>query len=137
MSSARAGTALRVLTFEAGGFLFAVRAESVGQVIPSGRSVPPGTSVVDLVGLLSSPCGTSPFRGCVVLLKPQEGGAETAAVTASRANELVDLEPERLLPLPAFLFSGGNPFLGIVPGERGAIFLLAEPERLLAATGSR
>lgn len=137
MSSARAGTALRVLTFEAGGFLFAVRAETVGQVIPTGKPVPPGTSVVDLVGLLSIADEPRPDRGCVVLLKPPQGGSKCAAVTASRANELIDLEGEKLLPLPSYLFSGGNPFLGLFPREEGAIFLLAEPERLLAAAGSR
>src|SRR5882672_9448018 len=80
MTSARTGTALRVLTFEAGGFLFAVRAEDVGQVMPSGKPLPSGTSVVDLVGMLSNPEGTHPDRGCVVLLKPAEGAGGSAAV---------------------------------------------------------
>lgn len=139
MNRAAAGTgadaALRVLTFEAGGHLFAVRAEEVGMVVASTEALPPGTRVVDIVGLLAS-AGRRSDRGCVVLLRPRGGAGAAVAVTAARAREVVGLESEKLLPLPAFLFRGGNPFLGMVTGEAGATFLLAEPERLLAAAAS-
>jgi len=136
MSGAPARPVLRALTFDAAGFLFAARSEDVSQVLPSGAPLPRGTSVVDIIGMLSG-AGKGGDRGCVVVFRETRGAPGRVAVTASRAREVVDLDAERLLPLPAFLFQGENPFLGVIPSGPEAIFLLAEPERILAAAGSR
>jgi hypothetical protein len=135
--AAPAGTegALRVLVFEAEGHLFAVRAEDVSMVLPGTGGLPPGTRVVDAVGLLSR--GERADRGCAVLLRPANGQEAGIAITATRAKEVALLDAEKLLPLPTFLFNGANPFLGVVTGAGGAVFLLAEPERLIAAAGAR
>ncbi len=125
---------LKVLTFEAGAYLFAVSAQDVAQVLPPGRPLPEGTSVVDVVGLLVARPGRAE-RGCLVLLRPQAALERSVALTASRAREVVNLDPGELLPLPAFLFGGSNPFQGLIPpsGSRSAVFLLGKPERLLSA----
>jgi hypothetical protein len=130
-----ARTPLKVLTFEAAKMIFAVRAEDVGKVVASTRTLPAGTSVVDIVGLLAD-SGPGSDRSCVVLMKGKSRSGAAVAVTATRAMEIVTLDIEKLLPLPGFLFRGGNPFLGMIPGEPAAIFLLAEPSRLLEAAAA-
>jgi hypothetical protein len=90
---------------------------------------------VDIVGLLAD-SGPESDRSCVVLMKGKSGSGAAVAVTATRAMEIVTLDIERLLPLPGFLFRGGNPFLGMIPGEPAPIFLLAEPSRLLEAAAA-
>ncbi len=129
-----AATALKVLTFEAGATVFAVRAEEVSRVAPSTSKLSPGTSIVDIVGLLAVAGGKSDRR-CLVILKGSGSTGASVAVTATRVREIVSMDLDKLLPLPAFLFSGGNPFLGMIPGDP-AIFLLADPERVLRAAAS-
>ena len=128
-------TALKVLTFEAARMVFAVRAEEVSRIVATRTALPAGTSVVDIVGLLGD-AGARSDRSCVVLMNRKSGTGAAVAITATRAGEIVTLDAEKLLPLPGFLFRGGNPFLGMVPGEPSAVFLLAEPERLLAAAAA-
>ena len=127
--------ALQVLTFEAGEHLFAVPAGDVARILAEDAPLPPGTTVVDAVGLLG---GGEGERRCLVLLSPSPGGGGGVAVSAARAGEVCALPHGRLLPLPGFLFRGENPFLGLIPpgkeGER-PVFVLAGPERLLACAG--
>ena len=130
---------LRVFTFEAGDHLFAVRASDVGRILSAGQEIPEGTSVVDAVGLLSRAEGRS-ARTCVVLLAPSSPDEPPVAITASRALEVGEINPEALLPLPGYLFRGESPFLGLVPpggsSAGRALFLFGGPARILAAASS-
>lgn len=131
--------ALRVLTFEVGPYLFAVKASEVRRILRPGEKPPEGTTVVDAVGLLSAGVDDRSATGECLLLLAGEGDKDTPiALRASRASEVRPLRPEGLLPLPGFIFRRENPFLGLVPGsgsETGRpIFVLAGPERLLACT---
>src|SRR5262249_51343370 len=144
---ARAGAARRdrgrsagvrkVLVFEADRHLFAVLAEEVQRVVPVSGDLPAGTRVVDAVGLLAGTArasGAARSPGCTIVRRPSTGSAPAVAIPATRAREVTLLDTEKLLPLPAFLFQGTNPFLGVAAVAGSAIFFLAEPERLLAAT---
>ncbi|MBI3451055.1 MAG: hypothetical protein HY049_19350 [Acidobacteria bacterium] len=130
--SEEAADALRVLTFEAGGSLFAVGVHEVAAVAAAVGPPPPGTSVVDVVGILGRAGAPGP-RGCLIHLR-SEGAAPPVALTASRAREVIHLKREGVLPLPGFLFQGANPYLGVVAHEGMALFLLAGAESLLRAT---
>jgi hypothetical protein len=136
--AAGARSGLRLLTFEVGEHLLAVRADAVARVVGWGQALPEGTAVVDLVGLLAA-SGARSRRECVILLAAPESRRPPVAVSASRAREVVSLGGEVPLPLPGYLFRGGNPFLGLIPpappGRPQALFLLKEPERLLASAG--
>jgi hypothetical protein len=128
------------LTFEAGRHLFAVEAAAVSHVAPPGRPLPEGTTVVDMVGLLSAGERRAE-RACFVLLKSPRDARPPVAITASRAREVVILDPGALLPLPSFAFGGTNPFLGVLPvgrpgGAGRAIFLLGEASSVLEAAAA-
>jgi len=130
-----AAAPLKVLTFEVGGYLLALPAEDVARIDPSGAVPSEGVSVVDAVGLLKAakePRGKS----CTIVLAPRRSTGERFAVTAARAGVVRMIDAARLLPIPAYLFRGKNPFQGMAPpaaeGER-ALFVLASPDRLLSA----
>jgi hypothetical protein len=131
---------LPVLTFEAAGHIFAVRAADVRRIVPPGQPLPEGTSVVDVVGLLSAESPRA-RRRCLILLRAGGPAGRPMAITASQAREVTDLNTDLLLPLPGYLFCGENPFLGMVPpaggGEGRAVFLIGAPEKLLDSAGSR
>jgi len=133
-----AAVPLRVLTFAVGDHLFAVPADEVERIDPSGAFPPGGVSVVDAVGLLGDEgraAGSEPARRCTVVLRSAREGTARVAVTASRAGDVRTIDASRLLPLPSYLFRGENPFKGLAPAteECGTLFLLAGPDRLRAA----
>ena len=124
--------ALTVLTFEAGGSLFAVAVEDVAEVVSAAGPPRHGTNVIDVVGILARAGAPGP-RGCFIYLRAG-GSAGPVALTASRAREVIQLKREGVLPVPGFLFHGSSPYLGVVGHEGKALFLLSGADGLLKAT---